>query len=105
VLVERQDLQLVDRSTLRTSTPGGTCSSAGAKFRTLVMPASTSRSQTACAAAAGVAMTPIERPGRRTTSASSSRWRTTSPLTCSPTRAGSTSKSPTTRKPRSSKPP
>ena len=49
----------MDRSTLRTSTPSGTESTAGAKLRMLVTPAPTSRSQTDCAAAAGVAMTPM----------------------------------------------
>ena len=49
----------MDRSTLRTSTPSGTESTVGAKLRMLVTPASTSRSQTSWAAAAGVAITPM----------------------------------------------
>src|SRR5690606_29378939 len=49
----------VDRSTVRRSTPSGTCTMAGAKFRMLVTPAATRRSQTGWAALAGVATTPM----------------------------------------------
>src|SRR5690606_23500148 len=52
----------MERSTLRTSTPSGTFSTVGAKFRMEVTPAATSRSQTCWAAPAGVAITPIDTP-------------------------------------------
>ena len=47
------------RSTLRSCTPSGTVSTAGAKFKMAPTPASTSRSATSWAADAGVAMIPI----------------------------------------------
>ena len=50
------------RSTRRTSTCSGTRSGTGAKLRTLDTPAATSRSQTSCAAPAGVATTPMQTP-------------------------------------------
>src|SRR5664280_1004053 len=94
-----------DRSTLRTSTPGGTARVTGAKFRMLVTPAATSRSQTSCAAAAGVVMTPIDARRLRTISARSSTWRTGRPATSSPMRSRSASNRPTTRNPREANPP
>src|SRR5664280_2247781 len=94
-----------DRSTLRTSTPGGTARVTGAKFRMLVTPAATSRSQTSCAAAAGVVMTPIDARRLRTISARSSTWRTGKPATSSPMRSRSASNRPTTRNPREANPP
>src|ERR1039458_8433132 len=57
----------MDRSTLRTSTPPGTLRTTGAKLRMLVTPVATSRSQTACAVPAGVAMTPMDTRCRATT--------------------------------------
>src|SRR6185437_11570868 len=61
----------IDRSTLRTSTPSGTLSTSGAKFRMLVTPAVTRRSHIAWAAPAGTAITPIAMPCAATTASSS----------------------------------
>ena len=52
----------VDRSTLRTTTPSGTASTAGAKLRTERTPAATRSSQACWAPSDGVAMTPMARP-------------------------------------------
>ena len=60
-------------STLSTQIRTGTSSTIGAKLRIDVTPAATSVSAAPCAAAGGVATTPIDTPWRRTTSASSSR--------------------------------
>ena len=49
----------------------GTASTAGAKFRMLLTPAATSRSQTSCATAAGVAITPMATPCRATSASRS----------------------------------
>ena len=92
------------RSTLRTSTPSGTASTHGAKFRMLVTPAATSRSATRWAACAGVAITPIEMRSASTTASSSSMSRTASPPIRSPTRAGSASNRAAMRKPRVANP-
>ena len=62
----------MERSTLRTSTPAGTASTVGAKFRMLVMPVATIRSATPCAAAAGVAITPMATPWSATIASRSS---------------------------------
>ena len=59
--------------------PCGTLITDGAKFKMLVTPAATSASAASCAAAPGVAMTPIEMPRCWTTWATSSRWRTRTP--------------------------
>ena len=61
----------MDMSTLRTSTWSGTDSTLGAKFRMLLTPAATSRSQTSWATCAGVAITPIATPRSPTTSSRS----------------------------------
>src|SRR5260370_1451671 len=73
----------MDRSTLRTSTPTGTLSTTGAKLRMLVTPAATSRSHTPCAAAAGVAITPIDTLRCATTSSMASLLPTTWPAAIS----------------------
>ena len=78
----------MERSTLRTSTPSGTVSTTGAKFRMLVTPAATRRSHTCCAAAAGVAITPIDDPRRLITASSSSMCSTVIPPMSSPTTRG-----------------
>ena len=67
-------------------------------------PAATRRSQTSCAAGAGVAMTPMATCCWATISSSSSRERTGREPTTSPTRLGSLSSSATMRKPREEKP-
>ncbi len=95
----------MERSTLRTSTPSGTVSTVGAKFRMLVTPASTSRSQTCWAAPGGVVMTPIETCWLSTMDSSSSMWRTGRPAALLPTTVGSASSRAATRKPREAKPP
>ncbi len=82
----------------------GTLSTLGAKFKMLRMPASTIWSQTDCAAAAGVAITPIATPCSRTIAVSSANGRIWSPATSSPCRASSASSSATVRKPREEKP-
>ena len=64
------------------------------------MPAATIRSATACAATAGVAMTPIETSLSLTIDSRSSKERTSRPATTSSWRVGSASSSATTRKPR-----
>lgn len=89
---------------MRTSTPSGTESTHGAKFRMLVTPTATSWSATAWAAGAGVAITPMAMASSTATRGSSSMCRTTSPLISSPTRAGSASKRAAIRKPRLAKP-
>src|SRR4051794_4890916 len=81
----------IERSTFRTSTWSGTARTVGAKLRMLVTPAATSRSATPWAAEAGVAITPIETTSSVTTSSRSSKWRTSRPTMCSPTRARSAS--------------
>ena len=104
VLVEGQDLQLdgeVDLAHVDAVRHGSTH---GAKFRMLVTPAATSRSATSCAACAGVAITAMEMRLLGDDLGRSSMWRTTRPLICSPTRAGSASKSAAMRKPRLAKP-
>ena len=65
LLVEGEDLQLDREVDLAHVDPSGTSSTTGAKFRMLVTPAATSRSQTSWAAAAGVAMTPMDDAVRR----------------------------------------
>ncbi len=94
----------MDRSTLRTSTPSGTDSTVGAKFRMLVTPAATRRSHTSWAAAAGVAITPIATSCSATTTSSSAVDRILMSPTSSPRRAGSLSMRATIRKPREVKP-
>src|SRR5215813_14761139 len=96
----------MDRSTLRTSTPAGTMSTTGAKLRMLVTPAATSRSQTPCAAAAGVAITPMDTPRSATTASIASLLPTTCPAAISvPTTVGSASSTAAMRKPREANPP
>src|SRR5215470_5652823 len=95
----------IDRSTLRTSTPSGTLSTMGAKFKTLVTPAATSRSHTTCADPAGVAITPIATLSLATTASSSSTWRTVSLAILLPTIAVSESSMAAIVKPRETKPP
>src|SRR5215472_1930655 len=96
----------MDRSTLRTSTPAGTFSTTGAKLRMLVTPAATSRSQTPCAAAAGVAITPMDTPRSVTISSIASLLPTTCPAAISvPTTVGSASSTAAVRKPREANPP
>src|ERR1019366_4968971 len=94
----------IDRSTLRTSTPDGTSSTTGAKLRMLVTPADTRRSQTACAAPAGVAITPIATESRTTTDSISSAGRTTCRAILLPTTSGSESNSAAIRNPREANP-
>ena len=95
----------MDRSTFRTSTPSGTLSTSGAKLRMLVTPAETSRSHTACADPAGVAITPIATLCRVTRASSSSTWRTVSLAILLPTMAGSLSSMAAIVKPRETNPP
>ncbi len=95
----------MERSTLRTSTPSGTFSTVGAKFRMEVTPAATSRSQTCWAAPAGVAITPMETPSSWMIFSSSSVCCTGMPATGFPAIDGSASISAATRKPREAKPP
>ena len=86
------------------STPSGTDSTTGAKFRMLVTPAATSRSQTSWAGPAGVVMTPIETRSAATMSSSSAKSRTTMSPIRSPTSSGAASSRATIRKPRVPKP-
>ncbi len=95
----------MERSTLRTSTPSGTDSTVGAKFRMEVTPAAISRSLTCWAAPAGVAMTPIETPFSEMIFSRSSVCCTAMPATGLPAIAGSASMRAATRKPRAEKPP
>ncbi|GAA3497522.1 hypothetical protein GCM10019016_046250 [Streptomyces prasinosporus] len=90
---------------MRTSTPSGTDSTVGAKFRMEVTPAATRRSQTCWAAPAGVAITPIETPLSRMIDSSSSVCCTGMPATGFPAIAGSASISAATRNPREANPP
>ncbi len=95
----------MERSTLRTSTPSGTDSTVGAKFRMEVTPAAISRSLTCWAAPAGVAMTPIETPFSSMIFSRSSVCWTGIPATGLPAIAGSASISAATRNPRDANPP
>ena len=78
---------------MRTETPSGTASGAGAKFRIERTPAPTIASATACAAAAGVQMTPISASCSRAIAGRSSTGRIASSPIRSPTFAGSASTS------------
>ncbi len=71
----------------------------------LVIPAATRRSQTPWAAAAGVAITPIDTPCRAITDSISSECLTTWPAISVATTSGSASKTAATRNPREAKPP
>src|SRR5579875_317183 len=95
----------IDRSTLRTSTPAGTFSTTGAKFKMLVTPAATSRSHMAWATPAGTAITPIAILLLATTASSSLAWRTITEPSLRPTRDRSLSSTADIRKPRETKPP
>ena len=95
----------MDRSTLRTSTPAGTFSTTGAKFRMLVTPAATSRSHIVWAAPAGTAITPIAMPFAATTASSSSTWLTITPPSSRPTSDRSLSSTASMRNPLVMKPP
>ena len=73
LLVVGEDLQLDGQVDLAHVDPvGRPISTVGAKFRMLVTPAATIRSQTSCAAAAGVAITPMATPCSRTIASRSS---------------------------------
>src|SRR6202034_4248981 len=95
----------IDRSTLRTSTPSGTLSTSGAKFRMLVTPAATSLSHTPWAAPTGTAITPIAMFLLVTTASSSLAGRTTTPPMSLPISAGSVSKTASIWNPRGTTPP